>query len=210
MNLPKIPVFSFLLLFLIAGCDKKQPATQSTPVEHNKDSVLFPAQKSPNTDTNAELEAFKRANTLFNLREYDSAESAYHDFIFNYTLSSRAKIAQQRLQDIQNRRNAVYAFQAEQQAQSRAAAAAAAEKAQAQASETARIMAANRNQSQTPAQNNSGFSTTGTAKGTGKSKGDAYAAARQKLPAGAVEISTVYDWPGNQSYFICKITYRTK
>ena len=55
-----------------------------------------------------------------------------------------------------------------------------------------------------------GNSTTGIAKGKGSSRGDAYAAARQELPAGAVEISTVYDWPGNQSYFICKITYRTK
>ncbi len=61
-------------------------------------------------------------------------------------------------------------------------------------------------------------STVRTVKGDGSSKGDAYAAARQKLPAGAEEINTVYDWSSSGSdwkttgtrHYYCKITYRAK
>ena len=202
------------MLVLIAGCDEKKikhdnEKTQSALAEQQRElnirqALIEQQEQDAETRSNLEVQAFLRANILFNAHEYESASSAYHKFIRDFTLSPRVPIVEQRLQDIER----ILAYQkmvALAQVQARQAAQAAAV---AQAQADARLRA--QYQSQAPAQNNSAFSTTGTVKGTGKSKGDAYAAARQELPVGAVELSTVYDWPGNQSVFFCKITYRTK
>ena len=214
MNLAKSKILGLALLILVVGCDKNKDKqdiekTKSELAEYQRElnlrqSLISQQEHSAETRSNLEVQAFQRANILFNAHEYESASSAYHEFIRDYTLSSRVPIVKQRLQEVDR----VIAYQkavalAQQQQQQVAQAAAVA-----QVQADARLRA--QSQAQAPAQNNLGRSTTGTAKGTGKSKGDAYAAARQQLPAGAEEISTVYDWPGNQSHFFCKITYRTK
>ena len=218
MNLAKSKISSLALLILVAGCDKNMvkhdtEKTQSALAEQQRElnirQQLIEQQaeqqaKASETRSNLEFQAFKRANILYNAHEYASASSAYHDFIRDYTLSPRVPIVQQRLQDVDR----ILDFQkAADLAQAKAKQAAQAA-ALAQAQADARLRA--QYQAQAPAQNNSAFVTTGTVKGTGNSRGDAYAAARQKLPAGAEEIGTVYDWYGTpQKTYICKITYRT-
>jgi hypothetical protein len=209
----KIQILSLGLLLLIVGCDKNKvkqdtEKAQSILAEQQRErnirqKLIEQQEQAAETRSNLEFQAFQRANILFNAHEYALASSAYHDFIRDFTLSARVPIVQQRLKDV-DRVLANQKATALAQAQAKQAAKAAAV---AQAQEDARLRA--QYQVQAPTQKNSAFSLTDTAKGTGQSRGDAYAAARQKLPAGAEEISTVYDWYGDpKKTFICKITYR--
>ena len=220
VNLAISKISSLALLILVAGCDKNTvkpdtEKTQSVLAEQQRElnvrqQLIEQEARASETHSNLEFQAFKRANILYNAHEYASASSAYHDFIRDYTLSPRVPIVQQRLQDVDR----ILDFQkaaALAQAQAKQAAALA------QAQADARLRA--QYQTQAPAQNNSAFATTGTVKGTGNSRGDAYAAARQKLPTGAEEISTVYGSYGGSDaiganwtpqHYTCKITYRTK
>jgi hypothetical protein len=205
MNLSKIRIFNLALLGLIAGCDENKAKhnignAQAVVTEQKEPTVNQAAidqqEREAVTRSNLELEAFERANILYNTHDYTSASLAYRQFILEYTFSSRVRIVQQRLQDIDR----VLAYQnAVAQAQQAAAVA------QAQTDARLRVQY----QSQAPAQNHAAVSS-GTVSGFGNSKGDAYAAARQKLPAGAVEAKTHYSpiTQGNDHYFNCTITYQ--
>ena len=104
MNLPQTQILGLALLILVAGCDKNK---DKQDIEKQKSDaqislakrVLAEKEEAVKIRSNDEFEAFKRANTLFNLREYETAVSAYHEFIRDYSLSPRTVIAQQRLQD---------------------------------------------------------------------------------------------------------------
>ena len=164
---------------------------------------------------------FSSAEAFFNAHDNTNALVAYNAFVRDFPESFKIEAAQEKIKQIKQifahekwvadapiraaQARAAAIAQARAQAQ---AAALAQATAMAQAQEEGRLRAASQSQSQS--QSGSGFSITRTAKGTGKTKGDAFAAACQELPSGAEQISTVYDWPGNQKYFICKITYRIK
>jgi hypothetical protein len=219
MNLPQTQILGLALLILVAGCDKNK---DKQDIEKQKSDaqislakrVLAEKEEAVKIRSNDEFEAFKRANTLFNLREYETAVGAYHEFIRDYSLSPRTVIAQQRLQDAERiiaYQKAVAQAQFQQQQIELATALA-------KIQEEARLKAQAQAQFRAQNQKNLGFSTIGTIKGTGSSRGDAYAAARQQLPAGAEEISTVYNSTGGSDaagvnwtpkHYYCKITYRT-
>jgi actin-related protein len=166
---------------------------------------------------------FSSAEEFFNAHDNTNALVTYNAFVRDFPESLNFPSAQERIKQIKQifahekwvadapiraaQARAAAIAQARAQAQ---AAALAQATAMAQAQEEGRLRAASQSQSQSQSQSSLGFSITRTAKGTGKTKGDAFAAACQELPSGAEQISTVYDWPGNQKYFTCKITYRIK
>jgi len=216
MNLAKSKILGLAFLILVAGCDKNKDKQDTEKAKSDlaqyqaelnlRQSLIAQQEHSAETRSNLEVQAFQRANILFNAHEYENASSAYHDFIRDYTLSPRVPIVKQRLQDVDR----ILAYQkaaavAQAQAQQVAQAAAVA-----QAQADARLRAGY--QTQAPAQNNSGSSTTGTVRGFGHSQGDAYAAARQNLPFGAQELKTHYSpiTQGSDHYYNCTITYQSR
>jgi hypothetical protein len=214
MKLAKSKMLGLALLILVAGCDKnkdqqdiekkKSELTEYQNELNLRQSLISQQEHSAETRSNLEVEAFQRANILFNAHEYESASSAYHEFIRDYTLSARVPIVKQRLQEVDRfiaYQKAVALAQQQQQQVAQAAAVA-------QVQADARLRA----QAQAPAQNNFGNSASGTVRGFGHTQGDAYAAARQKLPVGAQELKTHYSpiTQGSDHYFNCTITYQSK
>jgi len=169
---------------------------------------------------------FDSAEAYFNAHNYTNAFTAYNTFIRDFSESDKVELAQKKIQQIRQfyahekwvadapiraaqAKAAAIAAQAAAVAEAQQARDVARARAVGQAQEEGRLQA--QEAAQFRANNNYGIGTAtiSTARGTGASKGDAYAAARQRLLAGAEELHIGYGGPYGGSY-TCKITYRTK